>query len=307
MNKKVKITKDQKKYTNFKDIKEISFYRWKISIPHSNESIIYLTSTKNILGKLLEKYDTNILKKLNLDTYRKIFNFIIKNNLEWYNSILDYESNYSYSWKTYYWSNPISWYPLVLYTPSMKVIKKYIKSKIEKVSKNIKRTPNTKKVFDASKIAQDKEKVIESLYVLNKYTKKLRDEKACQIEKIYWDDWCNYYYPRFILNKMHDKLHNLKYEIEKMYEIKSKTIEKLSQKWILQLEWYHTFDDWYSRDYYTFWIFKFHDNTNNSNINLWHISWIISQEKELSKMSYKRALEILWEFLKDHELEQISI
>ncbi len=96
---------------------------------------------------------------------------------------------------------------------------------------------------------------------------------------------------------MHEKLQNLKFDIECIYSLKWEVIDTLVEKNILKLEWYHTFDDGEKRDYYTFGTFGFHDNNNISSIDLGTISGVIESEKEYSKMSYKKASEILRFFL----------
>lgn len=181
----------------------------------------------------------------------------------------------------------------------------YIESNENTINK--KRIPNTKKVFDSSRVTSTNDKVLEALYVINKHTKELRDQKFELIDLIYGENRMKYsnsldYYD---LYDIHVDIRCLKNEIKQIYDIKSKTIEKLYKKWVLKLEWHHTFDDWYARDYYTSWTFSFHDNTNFSNTNLGHISWTISKEKELSTMRYNEALEILNEFLETQKLEKI--
>ena len=290
--KKIKFTTEQKQYKKFSEIKGISWNDTKISIPHSHNARLYLTSTHDILLKLLEKYSEEELWKIWIDTPRKIMNLFNKNNIDTYLTICSYEPHYS--WKKYYGSSPIAWYPHTLYTPAMKFLKKYVKEKLWKVK--------TKKIIARKKvpieeIAGKDEKVVEALYVINKEAKKLRDKKLNQIDKIYWEEWSQYYVPRFILNKMHEKLQNLKFDIELIYSLKWEVIDALVEKNILKLEGYHTFDDWEKRDYYTFGTFGFHDNNNISSTDLWSISWIIESEKEFSKMSFKKASEILHFFL----------
>lgn len=308
----IKIIKEQKKCLSLSELEWIKYYDWAISQTHSDEdSIKCLTSTNDILLILNEKYTSEFIGKINLNTPRKISNFLEKNWVDVKRFILYFFSNYV--WKKYYWSSPIMWDPHTLYKPWMKVINKYIKEM--KIKLENKKT--RKKIELKEEIINDN-KIVEALYVCNKEAKKIRDKKLEQIDKIYWNNeddnyWNDYYenddwmydysrrrlsgFQRMIKNKMHDKLHDLKYQIEDIYELKSKIIEVLKEKWILKLEWYHIFDDGEKRDFYTYWNFSFHNNENTSDIFLWNIWSYIDSEKKLSRMSFKKAKNILDNFL----------
>lgn len=308
----IKITKEQKKCLNLSELEWIKYYDWAISKTHSNkDSIKCLTSTNDILLILNKKYWEEFIEKINLNTPRKIFNFLVKNWVDSKRFISDYISNYVGN--KYYWSSPIIWDPHTLYKPWMKVINKYIKEM--KIKLENKKT--RKKIELKEEIIND-DKIVEALYVCNKEAKKIRDKKLEQIDKIYWNNECedywdnyhedfdwNYSYSRrrlsafekMVKNRMHDKLHNLKYQIENIYELKSNIIQILKEKWILKLEWYHVFDDGEKRDFYTYWNFSFHNNENNSDIFLWDIWNYIDSEKKLSRMSFKKAQNILENFL----------
>ncbi len=308
----IKITKEQKKYQSFTELDWLEYYDWAISKTHSNEdSIKHLTSTNDILLILKEKYPIEFIDKINLNTPRKISNFLEKKWVDVRRFILFFSSNYFRN--KYYWSTPVMWDPHTLYKPWMKVIKKYIKEmEIKLANKKI------RKKTELTDLITDDNKIVEALYVCNKEAKKIRDKKLEQIDKIYWnnedrnfwnyynddDDW-NYNYSRrrisgfekMIKNKMHNRLHDLKYQIENIYDLKSKMIEILKEKWILKLEWYHIFDDGEKRDYYTYWVFSFHHSENISTNLLWSIWNYIDSEKSLSKMSFKKAKIILDKYL----------
>lgn len=136
----------------------------------------------------------------------------------------------------------------------------------------------------------EQEVVALSLYNINKEAKKLRDKKNIKIEKIYDDQGCCY--SKHQLNQAHEKLHELKENIELIYSEKEKYIKMATERYNIVPEGYHEFED-VDRDIVYIGSFSFHTNQKTSDKNLGAITSPIESDKIGKKMSYKTAHQTL--------------
>lgn len=139
-----------------------------------------------------------------------------------------------------------------------------------------------------------------ALYIINKEAKKYRDMQEWRWNKIEEYKDLIYFERKYSLKKyldwLYDSLNYYKSKKENLYDIKDKAVNKIINDFKLKPIWYHSFNDWYKRDYFEVWGFWFHINANNSTNNLWHIEEIMDKEKMI-KLSFKSALQIIEDYL----------
>lgn len=96
---------------------------------HKNKVVMFLseyndfkqlTSTQKILDELLKNYNEKFLEKMWLNTFQKIKNFLIKNNVE----VVDVIACFKYNDK----SRPIAHYPHTFLKDAMDVIEEHLKN-----------------------------------------------------------------------------------------------------------------------------------------------------------------------------------